>query len=119
MKSSIVSGAPRWVARTAMNAMIPPNGIIAPSITITHQRPLSLHYALALSADPYNVATGFAVVCLVTSKVGKLSDFEFPVRAGRVNGAAILSELQPLPIAQKSCCTYMCTCRSQTPCKRS
>jgi mRNA-degrading endonuclease toxin of MazEF toxin-antitoxin module len=50
------------------------------------------HYALVLSADLHNVATGLAVACPITSKVGKLSDFELPVRAGRVNGAAILSD---------------------------
>ena len=60
------------------------------------------HYALVLSADLYNVATGLAVVCPVTSKVGKLSDFEFPVRAGRVNGAAILSELRSLDYQARS-----------------
>ena len=54
------------------------------------------HYALVLSADQYNVATGLAVLCPITSKLGKLSDFEFPVRSGRVNGAAILSELRSL-----------------------
>jgi hypothetical protein len=31
----------------------------------------------------------------VTLKPGKLSDFELPVRVGRVNVAAILSELRP------------------------
>jgi len=54
------------------------------------------HYALVLSADGYNVATGLAVVCPITSKIGKLSNFELPIRAGRVNGAAILSELRSL-----------------------
>ena len=60
------------------------------------------HYALVLSADLYNVGTGLAVVCPVTSKVGKLSDFELPVRAGRVNGAAILSELRSLDYQARS-----------------
>jgi mRNA-degrading endonuclease toxin of MazEF toxin-antitoxin module len=60
------------------------------------------HYALVLSADLYNVATGLTVVCPITSKVGKLSDFEFPVRAGRVNGAAILSELRSLDYQARS-----------------
>jgi mRNA-degrading endonuclease toxin of MazEF toxin-antitoxin module len=54
------------------------------------------HHALVLSADLYNVATGLVVVCPVTSKPGKPSDFELPVRVGRVNGAAILSELRSL-----------------------
>jgi mRNA-degrading endonuclease toxin of MazEF toxin-antitoxin module len=60
------------------------------------------HYALVLSADLYNVGTGLAVVCPVTSKIGKLSDFEFPVRVGRVNGAAILSELRSLDYQARS-----------------
>ena len=60
------------------------------------------HYALVLSADLYNVGTGLAVVCPVTSKLGKLSDFEFPVRVGRVNGAAILSELRSLDYPARS-----------------
>ncbi|HET6234432.1 MAG TPA: type II toxin-antitoxin system PemK/MazF family toxin [Acetobacteraceae bacterium] len=58
--------------------------------------------ALVLSADLYNVGTGLVVVCPVTSKVGKLSDFELPVRVGRVNGAAILSELRSLDYQARS-----------------
>lgn len=58
------------------------------------------HYALVLSADLYNVATGLVIVCPITSKVGKLSDFEFPIRAGRVNGAAVLSEVRSLDAIQ-------------------
>jgi mRNA interferase MazF len=60
------------------------------------------HYALVLSADLYNVATGLAVLCPITSKIGKLSDFEFPVRSGRVNGAAVLSELRSLDYQTRS-----------------
>ena len=60
------------------------------------------HYALVLSADLYNVATGLVVVCPITSKVGKLSDFEFTLRAGRVNGAAILSEVRSLDYQSRS-----------------
>jgi len=48
------------------------------------------------------VGTGLAVVCPVTSKVGKLSDFEFPVQVGRVNGAAILSEPRSLDYQVRS-----------------
>jgi mRNA-degrading endonuclease toxin of MazEF toxin-antitoxin module len=59
-------------------------------------------YALVVSADLYNVATGLAVLCPITSKVGKLSDFEFPVLPGRVNGAAILSELRSLDYQTRS-----------------
>jgi mRNA interferase MazF len=54
------------------------------------------HYVLVLSADSYNVATGLVVVCPITSKIGKLSNFELPVRTGRVNGAAILSDVRSL-----------------------
>ena len=56
---------------------------------------------MVLSADLYNVATGLAVLCPITSKVGKLSDFEFPVPFGRVNGAAIL-ELRSLDYQARS-----------------
>jgi mRNA interferase MazF len=52
------------------------------------------HYALVLSADLYNVRTGLVVLCPVTPKGGKLSDFELPVPVGRLSGAAILSELR-------------------------
>ena len=34
------------------------------------------------------------MVCPVTSKVGKLSGFEFPIKAGKVSGAVILSALR-------------------------
>ena len=60
------------------------------------------HYALVLSADLYNVATGLAVLCPITSRTDKLSDFEFPVRSGRVSGAAILSELRSLDYQARS-----------------
>jgi mRNA interferase MazF/mRNA interferase ChpB len=42
------------------------------------------------------------VLCPITSKVGKLSDLEFPVRSGRANGAAILSELRSLDYQARS-----------------
>lgn len=42
------------------------------------------------------------VVCPVTAKVGKLSDFELRVRVGRVNGAAILSEVRSLDYQARS-----------------
>jgi mRNA-degrading endonuclease toxin of MazEF toxin-antitoxin module len=60
------------------------------------------HYGLVLSADQFNVATGMAVVSPITSKAGKLSGFEFPVRAGRVNGVAVLSELRTLDYQARS-----------------
>jgi mRNA-degrading endonuclease toxin of MazEF toxin-antitoxin module len=58
--------------------------------------------ALVLSADVCDVATGLAVLCPIRSKIGKLSDFEFPVRTGPVNGAAILSELRSLDYQTRS-----------------
>jgi mRNA-degrading endonuclease toxin of MazEF toxin-antitoxin module len=54
------------------------------------------HYALVLSADVYNVATGLVIVSPITSNAGKLSNFEFPVRTGRVDGVVILSEVRSL-----------------------
>lgn len=54
------------------------------------------HYGLVLSGTEFNEATGMAVVSPITSKTGKLSGFEFPVRAGRVAGVAVLSELRTL-----------------------
>ena len=49
------------------------------------------HYGLVVSADAFNQGTGMAVVVPITSKGGKLSGFELPVRAGRINGVAVLS----------------------------
>ena len=57
---------------------------------------LGPHYGLVLSADLYNQATGLVIVAPITSKTGKLGGFELPVRAGRVNGAALLSALRAL-----------------------
>jgi mRNA interferase MazF/mRNA interferase ChpB len=54
------------------------------------------HDALVLSATDYNFATGLVVASPITSKIGKLSGFEFPVCVGRVNGVAILSEARSL-----------------------
>lgn len=55
-----------------------------------------LHYGLVLSQDAYNIGTGLVVVSPITSKVGKLSAFEFEVKAGRVNGVAVLSQFRTL-----------------------
>jgi len=54
------------------------------------------HYGLVLSQDAYNIGTGLAVVSPITSKVGKVSAFEFEIRAGRVNGVAVLSQFRTL-----------------------
>lgn len=54
------------------------------------------HYGLVLSADLFNQATGLAVVAPITSKGGKLSGFELPIKAGRVAGVVVLSGLRSL-----------------------
>ncbi len=54
------------------------------------------HYGLVVSADLFNQGTGLVVIVPITSKSGKLSGFELPVRAGRVNGVAVLSGLRSL-----------------------
>lgn len=60
------------------------------------------HYGLVVSATAYNHGTGLAVLCPVTSKGGKLSAFELDVRAGRVNGVAILSALRAVDYQSRS-----------------
>ncbi|WP_434616830.1 type II toxin-antitoxin system PemK/MazF family toxin [Azospirillum sp. B2RO_4] len=60
------------------------------------------HYGLVLSQDAYNVGTGLVMVSPITSKSGKLSGFELPVRAGRVNGVVILSEIRTLDYQARS-----------------
>lgn len=60
------------------------------------------HYGLVLSHDAFNVGTGLVVVTPVTSKVGKISAFEFPIRAGRVNGVAVLSLFRTLDYQARS-----------------
>lgn len=54
------------------------------------------HYGLVLSQDAYNLGTGLVMVSPITSKMGKLSGFELPIQAGRVNGVVILSEIRTL-----------------------
>ena len=60
------------------------------------------HYGLVLSQDAFNVGTGLVVLSPVTSKVGKLSAFEFPVRAGRVSGVAVPSLFRTLDYQTRS-----------------
>lgn len=60
------------------------------------------HYGLVLSQDAYNIGTGLVVISPITSKVGKLSAFEFEVRAGRVNGVVILSQFRTLDYQSRS-----------------
>lgn len=60
------------------------------------------HYALVVSATPFNHGTGLAVLCPITSRTGKLSGFEFPVAAGRVRGVAILAELRTIDYQARS-----------------
>ncbi|MFA7431460.1 MAG: type II toxin-antitoxin system PemK/MazF family toxin [Rhodospirillaceae bacterium] len=54
------------------------------------------HYGLVLSQNIFNVGTGFILVSPITSKQGKLSGFEFPVQAGRVQGVVVLSEVRTI-----------------------
>jgi len=60
------------------------------------------HYGLVVSQTAYNIGTGLVVVSPITSKAGKLSGFELELRAGRVNGVAILSELRSLDYQERS-----------------
>ena len=63
---------------------------------------LGPHYGLVLSAHRFNQATGYVVLAPITSKVGKLSGFELPIKAGRVNGAVILSGLRSVDYEARS-----------------
>lgn len=54
------------------------------------------HYGLVLSATLFNTATGMVVVAPITSPREKISGFEVVVRAGRVNGVAVLSGVRCL-----------------------
>lgn len=54
------------------------------------------HYGLVVSADAFNLGTGLCMVCPITSKTGKLSGFELPLVAGKVNGVALLSALRSI-----------------------
>ncbi len=56
----------------------------------------SPRYGLVLSADIYNQVTGLVVVAPITPRGGTLSGFELPLRAGRVDGVAVLSALRSL-----------------------
>jgi mRNA-degrading endonuclease toxin of MazEF toxin-antitoxin module len=71
----------------------------APSIGSEMKGP---HYGLVLSQTAYNIATGLAVIAPITSKAGKISSFEFPVKAGRVHGVAILSEFRTFDYQSRS-----------------
>ena len=63
------------------------------------------HYGLVLSQDAYNIGTGLAVISPITSKIGKLSAFELEIRAGRVAGVAVLSQIRSLDY-QNRCLRY-------------
>jgi mRNA-degrading endonuclease toxin of MazEF toxin-antitoxin module len=60
------------------------------------------HSALVVSATAYNHGTGLAIVCPVTSKIGKLSAFELPLKVGRVNRVVILSNLRAIDYQTRS-----------------
>ena len=80
------------------NGYVPSTGDIVHhnwSPTVGHEMD-GPHYGLVVSADLFNQGTGLVVIVPITSKSGKLSGFELPVRAGRVNGVAVLSGLRSL-----------------------
>jgi mRNA-degrading endonuclease toxin of MazEF toxin-antitoxin module len=54
------------------------------------------HYGLVLTPYEFNFATGLMIAAPITSKAGKLSNFELPIQAGKVKGAVILSALRSL-----------------------
>ena len=54
------------------------------------------HYGRVVSATLFNTATGMVLAVPITSKAGKVSSFELPERAGRVNGVAVLSSVRAL-----------------------
>lgn len=54
------------------------------------------HYGLVISATAFNQATGIAAIVPITSKGGKISSFELPVRSGRVDGVAVISDIRCL-----------------------
>ena len=60
------------------------------------------HYGLVVSDTRYNHGTGLVVLCPITSNVGKLSHFEYPIQVGRVSGAVILSELRSVDYQTRS-----------------
>lgn len=60
------------------------------------------HYGLVVSQSTFNVGTGLVMVCPITSKIDKLSGFDLPIQSGRVNGAAILSQMRTLDYTFRS-----------------
>ena len=60
------------------------------------------HYALVVSATAFNLGTGMAVLCPITSKVGKVSAFELEISTGRAKGVAILSALRTIDYQARS-----------------
>lgn len=60
------------------------------------------HYGLVLSQNDFNIGTGFAVISPITSKVGKLSGFEFEIISTKVNGVAILSQFRTFDYQNRS-----------------
>ena len=51
--------------------------------------------AVVLSPQPYNRATGLAIMCPLTSQV-KGYPFEVPVRAGKIDGVALVDHVRSL-----------------------
>lgn len=63
---------------------------------------LGPHYGLVVSQSTFNIGTGLVIVCPITSKTDKLSGFDLPIRAGRVKGAAVLSQMRTLDYMTRS-----------------
>jgi len=60
------------------------------------------HYGLVVSQSTFNIGTGMVMICPITSKTDKLSGFDLPIRSGRVNGAAVLSQMRTLDYMSRS-----------------
>lgn len=90
--------APKQGQTFAHNGYVPAQGHVVhlnwdPAVGHEMKGP---HYGLVVSATDFHHGTGLCFVCPITSKVGKLSAFEMPITAGRVNGAVILSALRSI-----------------------
>jgi mRNA interferase MazF len=54
------------------------------------------HYGLVISAGDYSVATGYAIVCPITSKTDKISGFQVTIPPGeyKITGVVLSSEIR-------------------------
>ncbi|WP_448189241.1 type II toxin-antitoxin system PemK/MazF family toxin [Azospirillum sp. sgz301742] len=61
------------------------------------------HYGLVISHERYSIATGWAVVCPITSKTDKVSGFQVPLPpGGRVRGVVLSSELRTIDFSARN-----------------